>query len=206
MNDTLSLSLSQMTPSPDPSPRGLTITHKFGGGERAHQTIHGGVVSEVLEAAPEGDGSRIAIGGAGEEAAELGDPADGLAQGGRRGWRGRGAMDDAVEGLPLVRVEEARAGQVRHRPCQQGGEEDAPGDDAVERQAASEPVGRLELSGLDLAAALEDLVPDFDAPAADVVVDQRERLFDGRHGAGREQQPLDRGDVGWWRGLDDPDG
>src|SRR6266404_9608061 len=55
----------------------------------------GGDVVHSLEAAPQGLGSRLAIGFAGEKAAELGDGADHLAQRGRLlGWRLTGLEDD----------------------------------------------------------------------------------------------------------------
>jgi hypothetical protein len=81
-------------------------------------------VAHSLEAAPQGLGSRLAIVFAGEEAAELGDGANHLAQ--RRWLLGRwlrGLEDD--DGLPLVFLEGdsagkvrrgARGGLTRHRP------------------------------------------------------------------------------------------
>src|SRR5919106_2600677 len=120
---------------------------------RLHDAIHDGMVGEMLKAAPEDGGAGLAIRGAGEEAAELGDPADGLAQGGR-GWRrGGGLVDDAVESLPFVGVEEGGAGQVGRGAGEQGGVEDAPGNDAEQRETGPESVSGLELAGLDLTPA-----------------------------------------------------
>src|SRR6266436_5021439 len=71
----------------------------------------GGDVVHSLEAAPEGLGSRLAIGFAGEEAAELGDRADHLAQrGGLLGRRLTGLEDD--DSLPLVFLEGDGAGKI----------------------------------------------------------------------------------------------
>src|SRR6266436_5565967 len=72
----------------------------------------GGDVVHSLEAAPEGLGSRLAIGFAGEETAELGDRADHLAQrGGLLGRRLTGFEDD--DGLPLIVLEGDGAGKIR---------------------------------------------------------------------------------------------
>ena len=74
-------------------------------------------------------------------------------------------MDDAVEGLPFVRVEEGGTGQVGSGAGEQGSVEHAPGDDAVEGETAPKTVGGLELAGLDPTAALEHFVPDFNQPS-----------------------------------------
>src|SRR5712671_4636884 len=56
----------------------------------------GGDVVHSLEAAPEGLGSRLAVGFAGEEAAELGDGADHLAQRRRLLGRWLTGLEDAM--------------------------------------------------------------------------------------------------------------
>src|SRR6202045_1268963 len=56
----------------------------------------GGDVVHSLEAAPQGLGSRLAIGFAGEEAAELGDGANHLAQRRRLLGRGLTGLEDAM--------------------------------------------------------------------------------------------------------------
>src|SRR5438128_9261304 len=71
----------------------------------------GGDVVHSLEAAPQGLGSRLAIGFAGEKAGELGDGADHLAQRGRLlGWWLTGLEDD--DGLPLIVVKGDGARQI----------------------------------------------------------------------------------------------
>ena len=82
--------------------------HSVSGAEAAKG---GGDVVHSLEAAPQGLGSRLAIGFAGEKAAELGDGADHLVQRGRLlGWRLTGLEDD--DGLPLIVVKGDGARQI----------------------------------------------------------------------------------------------
>ena len=88
--------------------------HGVRGAEAAER---GGDVVHSLEAAPQGLGSRLAIGFAGEEAAELGDGANHLAQ--RRRLLGRwltGLEND--DGLPLVFLEGDGAGKIRRGAAQ----------------------------------------------------------------------------------------
>src|SRR5882724_4538927 len=82
--------------------------HGIGGTEAAKG---GGDIVHSLEAAPQGLGSGLAIGFAGEETAELGDGTDHLTQRGRLlGWWSAGLEDD--DGLPLVVVKSDGAGQI----------------------------------------------------------------------------------------------
>ena len=80
------------------------MTHKYGAGGRADDTVQGGVVGEVLEPAPEGAGSRLTSGGSGEEAAEVGDPADGLNETPRSA-----ADENAGRGIPGLLASERDA-------------------------------------------------------------------------------------------------
>src|SRR5437868_13042677 len=120
---------------------------------RGEDVEEGGELSEAAEAAPEGGGSRIPIGGASGKAAELSDPADSLAE----GWwfsRGRGCPEHAAsEGLPLMGGEEVGAGSIWLSAGQASGEEEAPGDHAGEGKAAMQALSSLQLAFLDLAAA-----------------------------------------------------
>ncbi len=126
---------------------------------------HQGEVDEPLQAAPEHFRPRWAIAFAAHVAAELGQPAHRLPEGGGlRGRLGR-LVDGAVERLPLDGLEHHGAGQVRRGAGEQRRVEEAPGDHAEDGEPAPQVLGAGQLALLDGAARLEDFMPDFSPPS-----------------------------------------
>ncbi len=98
--------------------------------------------------------------------AQLGNPAHRLPQGGRCGRRDRHPMDATLQPLPLLFVQQHRAGHIRRGARQHGGVDDAPGNHAVERQAAFQPISGFQLAALDPAATFQDFMPDLNGIVA----------------------------------------
>jgi hypothetical protein len=113
-------------------------------------------------------------------------------QGGRRGrWRRR-VMNSAVERLPLLQCQEHRAGQLRQGTAKQGGIQDTPGQDTVERQTALQALGALQLASLNATATLEHLMPDLNTKAHPIPLDALHGLVHGADCPRRQQQPFQR--------------
>ena len=118
-----------------------------------------------------------------------------------RGCAGRGgdAMNAAVKRLPLRLIEEHRTGRIGQGARQHGGVENAPGNDAVERQTAFEPVSAGQLTPFDTAAALEHLMPDLNVPPCGVPVEPFQCIRGGVDRDRGQQHPFDRRHA-WGRG------
>ena len=102
------------------------------------------------------------------KAAELCDPAHGLAQ---RGWlvrRRRTVMDGTIQRLPFLDLQQHATRHLGHRPRQHGGIKHPPGNDAVERQTALQALAGGQLAGFDATATFQNPMPDFNAPATGV--------------------------------------
>ena len=156
----------------------------------------GGDVVQALQAAPEGLGTGLAVGFAGEETAELGDQEDHLAE--RRRLRRRrlaGVEDD--QGLPLLGLEGDGTGQFGGGPPEPGEIVDAPGDDHVDGEAGFQTVGGFELAIFNAASALEDAVEDLDPPAPGIPLHALESVVQRGDRHGGQQHPVERLDVGW---------
>ena len=129
---------------------------------------------------------------ASQEAAQLGNPVYRLAQGwGRLRRRGR-PMDGAIQGLPFLQCQQRRTRHVRPGPAQHGRRENPPGNAALQRQTPLQPLGGLQLAGVEATATLQHAVPDFHAPATGLPVHPRERRCGGVDRPRGQQQPLDR--------------
>ena len=85
--------------------------------------------------------------------------------------------------------------------AEQRHEHDAPTDDEPDGDGAFEPSAGLVGERFDAAAALEDAVLVFDAPAQAVPAHARQGVLDIAQFAGRQQEPLDWVGIGWRRGL-----
>src|SRR5882724_5650558 len=192
-----------------PSPGGLIFTHMvLDRGERAHDMVHEREIRQMLQAFPQHGHSRFTIATAGQKAAQAANPMHGLPQGGRCRRRRGGDMNGAVERLPFLQFQQGGTRGVRHRPAQQGGIEEAPGNHTVQRQTAPQSRGGLQLPGFNATAALEHFMPDLDPPTAGIPVHALNRGRRGMHGTGGQQHPLDRVTASWrlllYR-LDGPD-
>ena len=129
---------------------------------------------------------------ASQEAAQLGNPVYRLAQGwGRLRRRGR-PMDGAIQGLPFLQCQQRRTRHVRPGPAQHGRRENPPGNAALQRQTPLQPLGGLQLAGVEATATLQHAVPDFHAPATGLPVHPRERRCGDMNRPRGQQQPLDR--------------
>jgi hypothetical protein len=115
----------------------------------------GGDVVHSLEAAPQGLGSRLAIGFAGEEAAELGDGANHLPQ--RRWLLGRWltGLEDVMTAFHWSSWKATVQGRSGRGAAQPGQTMAAPGHDGIDGQAGFQTVCGADLAILDLTAALE---------------------------------------------------
>ena len=89
----------------------------------------------------------------------------------------------------------------RHVTTEQGHHHQAPGDDGIDGDRALEPVGGVEREMFDSASGLEHPEQVFDAPAPQVIADDRDRGFGAVDVEAGEQEPLDRRLAGWRRGF-----
>jgi hypothetical protein len=173
---------------------------------RVVEAIHGGEVEEMGEAPPEDGDAGLAVAFTTEEATELGNPADRL---GKSRWgRGqeKGAMDMAIEGLPFGFLKEEGAGQVGLVPCEQGGEEELPGDDPEHGPAALEVVQIRQLAAFEGATGFEDCMLDLNSPAAGIPLQAGAGRLGGGERDGGEETPVKGSNARRGRLLDRPDG
>ena len=144
-----------------PSLQRLCFTHIFSlCGGRAHDTVHGCKVCQMLKAFPQHRGPGFAIAPAAHKAPELGNPVHGLPQGRRLGRRSGRTMDGARKCLPFLECQDGGTGSLGNHAAEHCGRENPPGDDTVERQTALQPLCRLQLSRFDPTAAFENSMPD----------------------------------------------
>src|SRR6266852_2438571 len=118
----------------------------------------------MLQATPQRLRPWLVAASAPHKAAELRDPAHGLAE---RGWtvrRCRTVMDSTREGLPFLALQQHVTRHLGHRPCQHDGIKHPPGHDAVERQAALQALARCQLTRFDATATFQNPMPDLHLP------------------------------------------
>ena len=145
-----------------------------------------------MESFPQGFNARLTVPGAADEATELCNPANRLAQRWRVGARLGCFMNEAIQGLPFVLPKNGRAWRIGHQPGEDGRVLNAPGNYRIDCEQALDPLERLELPLLDAATALEYLVPCLDTPARGVPVETLERLLGRIDRYAGEQQPFER--------------
>src|SRR5207253_8945990 len=124
-----------------------------------------GDIVQPLQSQPESLGARLAVTLASKEASQAPHHARGLAQ--ARGlWRSNGILPNKThQSFPLNIFKVNGAGHIRCFSSQFGQMENPPGHDHIDRQAGFDPIGAAQLASLNLAAALERAVEDFDAPS-----------------------------------------
>ena len=101
-----------------------------------------------------------------EPPAEAPDQTDGVAE--ARGWRQRARAGEGGEHAQLAIREQQFARQFRHLAPELDHQLDPPPHDHLDGNGSFEPLGRVVLQLLDLAAGLEDPEVLFDAPAQGV--------------------------------------
>ena len=104
-------------------------------------------------------------------------------------------MDGAIQGLPFRDLQQHVTRHLRYGPGQHGGIKDAPGNNAIERQAALQALGCPQLARFDATAAFQNPMPHLNAPATSVPLHTFDGVFDSVHRNGRQQQPRERFDV-----------
>jgi hypothetical protein len=73
-------------------------------------------------------------------------------------------MDGAIQGVPFLDLQPHVTRHLRDCPGQHGGIEDAPSNDAIERQAALQALGCPQLARFDTTAAFQNPMPHLDVP------------------------------------------
>ena len=121
-------------------------------------------IGETMPAAPKDFDTRMGIGVACQEAAKLGNPADGLLQGRGRSRRERGLVDKAKKRFPFCVLESNGTRQSGGEASQIGEKEETPGDEVGQRQEALAGGNGVKASLFDTAATFKDKVKAFNDP------------------------------------------
>ena len=131
-----------------------------------------------------------------QEAPQAANPVHGLAQRRRRVGGRRGALEGAVHCLPCCRLPQGGPRGVGRGPAQQRRIQEAPGEHAVQRQRAWQPLSALPLPGFAAAAAFAHGMPDGQPPAARLPVHPRPGVLGALDRTARQQQPCERRPAG----------
>ena len=125
-----------------------------------------------------------------EPPAEAPDQTDGVAE--ARGWRQRARAGEGGEHAQLAIREQQFARQFRHLAPELDHQLDPPPHDHLDGNGSFEPLGRVVLQLLDLAAGLEDPEVLFDAPAQGVPAQDTRGVGGARHRQRGQHEPLQR--------------
>jgi hypothetical protein len=125
-------------------------------------------------------------------AAEHAYPQYGLLQRWNLLWQLRRSVGVAIQRLPLNRLQQYFAAQLRIGSREQCCIQDVPRDDGKQSSSSQKPVERAELARLDAAAAFEHKVPRLDGPAPRVPGQPFENFIKRGCGHRTQQHPFKR--------------